>query len=1264
MGKKSRLKRERRTKSYGALPENYPQKATVPTEDGFEIVKAKLRAFLREFDPADVIISLGVSDLWRPNRSSQVRHHLALVVALSVPEREYSAVKRIGTYEQFHEFATELYRCLPPIPWLEDFVPEPDWGEVRVRLDEGFDPIFYGCSVERIPDFIEAFRLLHAEEPLALADMDWAITLQSHAVRSVSSDVAGNAEYVRAGHVEVPSESFWIVCSKGLQSACIAPGNTGHAISEPLTLELGRLGVPGTWGAFGDAVLTGTLVPALMVRVAGGHLPIALRSVTSVVIDFWAKRALPSDGRQLRDFNRRVATFLAKRLRSDAIVPGPVRLVSASHKFDRYVAAVLNSANRFYLVLLIDPTALSSLGRIERQVQKLVNDNDGWGLLLADGIHGMEFRRGDGSLPRASDIQVLAVLARVSTEPTMLPLEDITARVIGLPDFVSIFDSLKNGDELEKFWAYADNNDPFIGGFCGLADRFASFRDTHALLIEGAVEPNLISLDPHWSSNWRFQELKTFWENAPRHFPDGNPTWRVDPKSDGIQRLIAKGPWLMAWSGQVGDCTVQAIMEVETEEPDYETGPLLELFVHCVVDALVQRSSILASLEPFSHKQIVIRCRANEGSLVSQGNEPAPVEQMETPLLTGWQRERSIGSSDAAVNVATEVNLARLHTRLEAASDASFEVECAQEVVLGLCHLLHVKPDDRTLALLLYTASRQPRFTIHTEQRIVDVPNFCAPEVPEPEHYKLARRDLAILLKEQEVAAPARYELAEAKRIIDMARDSMRRQIHERIAQLDRRQLLVFCIEQHDKLTARYQHEEHRLKLSLSHEVSFDRAAVLAEAHEKFTREARNYRYLLENRLSLPGDGDCPCKPEQVVQLVAHIDWLSVLYGTSDTLHNDIEVAGLELSDWYIPSVTFSEGRDEKERQYSQVIASAKLGIGLLEEDEVNSAQEAGGDWDLLDEAFVTDLGFSLTQLVQTLLLLSRWHSVGGCTELTFRYSASLLAVVGKLVEKAPGMSSDVAHKLVQFLTLDPAQIRRLVGKSEAEPDVPVWEHFKRDSRYLIRPLIDIGEGELGWGAATVGRVSSIWTGSIADGYLPADFGWPNVAKAVRTIKAGIEKQLEIRAAEICSRTTPYVLHGIDFRRRFPKEKFDDVGDYDVLVYWPEQNRWMSVECKYNQPPFCLKDMRRLRERIFGKGEERGQFGKIERRREFLARHVNRLRQLLQWPDSTQEGTPSFVEIYVCRHIYWWMLYPPYSVPTEFLRVDALDAWLSKNLSD
>ena len=55
---------------------------------------------------------------------------------------------------------------------------------------------------------------------------------------------------------------------------------------------------------------------------------------------------------------------------------------------------------------------------------------------------------------------------------------------------------------------------------------------------------------------------------------------------------------------------------------------------------------------------------------------------------------------------------------------------------------------------------------------------------------------------------------------------------------------------------------------------------------------------------------------------------------------------------------------------------------------------------------------------------------------------------------------------------------------------------------------------------------------------------------------------------------------GIDFHRRYPKEKFDDVGDYDVLAYWPNKNIWLTIECKYNKVPFCLKNSRRLRDYI------------------------------------------------------------------------------------
>jgi hypothetical protein len=395
-----------------------------------------------------------------------------------------------------------------------------------------------------------------------------------------------------------------------------------------------------------------------------------------------------------------------------------------------------------------------------------------------------------------------------------------------------------------------------------------------------------------------------------------------------------------------------------------------------------------------------------------------------------------------------------------------------------------------------------------------------------------------------------------------------------------------------------------------------------------------------------------------VVELIASIDWLFVLYNASDVLHNDIDVAGVELDGSFVPKVFYSSNRDELEKTFAREIASSMLGFDLEPEDEVNSPDKDDGIWQDLDRAFFEENGFSFTHLTQTFQLLSRWQTARQKVDFHLCYEASAIEIADELTKAVDGITKEEADRLVAFVTLQPSNIRRLLGKSQDESDVPVWEHTKRGSRYTIRPLIPLDKDRLAWGPAAAERALGIWTRSVSNGYLPADFPWPRVQAIVRTIKADLERQLEIRAGEICLRTAPFIEQGIDFKYRFPRERFDDVGDFDLLAYWPQSNTWLAGECKYNQPPYCLKDARRLRDRIFGISPDRGQFSKIERRREFLSSNLDRLRTLLGWPAPLVELPASVCEIHISREIYWWMRNPPYEVPTHFVRIDALDGWL------
>lgn len=238
-----------------------------------------------------------------------------------------------------------------------------------------------------------------------------------------------------------------------------------------------------------------------------------------------------------------------------------------------------------------------------------------------------------------------------------------------------------------------------------------------------------------------------------------------------------------------------------------------------------------------------------------------------------------------------------------------------------------------------------------------------------------------------------------------------------------------------------------------------------------------------------------------------------------------------------------------------------------------------------------------------------------------------------------------------------------LAGRDRVEADVPVWEHAKRDHRYTIRPLVGLGDGHLAWAAAASARAFTIWDGTLSDGYPPADFAWPRVNETATLVKRRIEEELEVKAHAIGLRHAPCVEHGIDFRSRFPTEGFADVGDFDVLAYVPERNIWITMECKYNKPPFALKDARRLREHIFGKTGDGGQLAKIERRSRFLRGSHEKLRELLGWPEGTSLP-PTFLDLYICPRIFYWMRRPPRPVSVEFVRLGVLDEFLAEIVGD
>jgi hypothetical protein len=852
-------------------------------------------------------------------------------------------------------------------------------------------------------------------------------------------------------------------------------------------------------------------------------------------------------------------------------------------------------------------------------------------------------------------LKIIIVVTQGGTALGSIRVPELPARLYPLADFITIFDSLDDLGELERYWTFVDSQRQSLSFFStGPVDLYASFKDMHGVLVEGATRPTMIVLDQHWGTSWRFKALTEFWSRAPDIFPDWSSGWQIFNVTEGLIELNSRHHQAVAYSTSVGICTVQTLVQI-SEDMGIEDARLVGLFAQLLVDCAYSCREQMSDIPLLQQPHVVFICEVAPSASVGNGITPHLIEEFSHVVVSG--KTDDIQKCKLHLKIDTRAVLAGLNE----AYNGSFEVRCLLETLErshAACGLvLPHGVSDR----LRGRASEPARYNLKIVERNVDVPDYVDPIIPSPTDYKLARKHLAAEIMGLGLL-PGRYELADAKDKINPASTCLRQHIEKLLASLDRQQLLQAFIEQHDACLITERTRIQRVRQSLSHDVDYDRLDAVEEARKAFGTTARHYRYLLEKVVSSPTTGAGGVNEDVLRELVALVDWYMVLTGASDVLHNGIDVGGIVIDDSFIPEVFYSDGSQDREIEFAREYAKSRLELGTNSDDVVEGFPKDLLSSEKLNNAFTADLGFDFQNMISVLQVLSQAQRYGFSNTLSLSYAATSPDVAQRLVNTIEGLELAEAEKIIAFLTLSEKGVCRLLGKDVDEGDVPFWEHTKRIHRYAIRPLVLDGPN-LRWGAEIASRSIYNWMSVVRDGYLPAEFDWPNIQPIIRKIKESIERRLELQTEKIFSRYTPYVHRGIDFFRRFRSEGFDDVGDFDVFAYWPDDNLLVTVECKYNQPPYTLKDGRRLRDKIFGKAEHdrNGQLSRILGRRKFLEKHYSRMLELLNWPRS--EVKPfRHVELYVSRDVYYWMVHPPYPVPTKFVRVDTLDSWIKEEL--
>ncbi|EJH8474099.1 hypothetical protein NF459_003880, partial [Escherichia coli] len=372
MGKNSKAKRDlKKKKSNNKSREKSPGKGNRNYEDVMPKIKDNLTSVYKEYNLAELFLTLSISELWLPNISSPVKHSIAFNTLLSMDVSTFNNQKELKTYQQASEFFSIIYKILPDIPQMEDFVPEQDWGQIRIPWGDNIYRIFYGSSVERLYDYIQAFGIRYAEYPIILKQMENVLILQDKFLSSINPVDTLSEQEFSPGHVEIPPETFWKTCQQALT-------DTSHAFEQLISQtekifikKSGEFKSINSLSELSNIIMEGLALPAIGVSIDNRVYPLSFRNMANVIIEHYASKKMDID------CSDAISNFISQRFES--IIEEPFLLLSKKKVLPYKFSGLLQGNDKFYLFALFDIDSASKLKNIEEDVFELFNQGE-WAL--------------------------------------------------------------------------------------------------------------------------------------------------------------------------------------------------------------------------------------------------------------------------------------------------------------------------------------------------------------------------------------------------------------------------------------------------------------------------------------------------------------------------------------------------------------------------------------------------------------------------------------------------------------------------------------------------------------------------------------------------------------------------------------------------------------------------------------------------------------------------------------------------------------------
>jgi hypothetical protein len=512
-----------------------------------------------------------------------------------------------------------------------------------------------------------------------------------------------------------------------------------------------------------------------------------------------------------------------------------MQLVANGKVYDEIITAVIPCVDKTYLIIACD-----GKGKIPKRFEKNFNKalSSEFGFKEIESHHMLSITHPDGRPLIRNDFEVLYVVNVVSTTMRVHKLPEV-GRYFSFIDFIAIFDSIVSIDEIDQFFKLLDEYaDKISSPVYSFIDKFAFFQQQHGIIEQGAIKYDKFFIDPHTGSNWRFTNLYDYWKNLSVSFPNNDYKWLPIGGYEGIQRFVTNDKNLISWSTQINSTAIHFIVDFTTIRQFMQiNAEILIFFLEAAADALAQRASIIDNLPIIKQYQTIsFICELDESQLIESEFKLPQVKGNLTDNLILQTYNNDL--TDLAILLT--VNVIATIEESKNSPNSQFQGKLCKALLAIIYQANYSQLEAETIELLEQTYSATKRVEVGVGSRRFDS-KASFKLLPEPEHYTLARKALAQIIKAHGYE-PNFYELQAAKELMNVVAIDYLNIVQQFLQGFDKHSLLQTLLERYDAFIQQYHSDKHTIVASLDHTVKFDRQTKAYNLQKEFNKQSNNYR--------------------------------------------------------------------------------------------------------------------------------------------------------------------------------------------------------------------------------------------------------------------------------------------------------------------------------------------------------------------------------------------------------------------------------------